>query len=427
MIKYNKVVTFGCRLNIYESEIIKNQLKLLNDSDNLIVINSCAVTKSAEEEAKKKIRQLKKKFPEKKIIVTGCAAQVDPESFQSMPEVTKVIGNEEKLHSKYYQLDESSPINAVSVQDIMSVKAISTDNIIKEFQGKSRAFIQIQNGCDHRCTFCKIPYARGNSRSVPIEAIAKQINILLDGGYKEVVFTGINVTSYGQDLPGQPTLAQMIKRILLMIPKLNRLRLSSIDVAEIDQDLFNLIATNYRIMPHIHISLQSGDNMILKRMKRRHTHEQVIDFCQHLRKYRSNIAFGADIIVGFPTENDTMFENTRNLIMKADLQYLHIFPYSKRDGTPASRMPQITKEIIKYRANQLKQDSDQQLKKFLKKNIGENVELLVEQNNIAHTENFIPVQLEEEFEIGSILKAKLASVNNNKMKILPIKQYNISY
>jgi threonylcarbamoyladenosine tRNA methylthiotransferase MtaB len=410
----NEVVTFGCRLNIYESEIIKNNLEK-SGYDNVVVFNTCAVTKEAEKQARQAIRKFKKADPSRKIIVTGCAAQNTPDMFAKMPEVDKVIGNEEKLSSTYYNMSESEA--RVIVNDIMSVKE-TADHLISSFEGRARAFIQVQNGCDHRCTFCMIPYGRGNSRSVPIGVIVEQIKILISQGYQEVVFTGVDVTAYGADLPGSPTFAQMIKRVLGLVPELIRLRLSSIDVAEIDEDLFELIATNKRIMPHFHISLQSGDNMILKRMKRRHTRQQVIDFCQKLRKSRPEVSYGADIIAGFPTETDEMFENTKALISEAGLQYLHVFPYSERDGTPASRMPQVDKKIRKERAAILRIEGKNQQQLFFEQNIGREVLMLVEKNNIAHTDNFIPVKLEDEFESGEILKGKLTLIDGEYMRAI---------
>lgn len=315
------IITFGCRLNIYESEIIRDNLQK-SGLENVTVINTCAVTKQAEKQARQAIRRLKKEHPEKRIIVTGCAAQNTPEMFASMKEVDKVIGNEEKLSDKNYNFDEERVI----VNDIMSVKE-TANHLVKSFEGKARAFIQVQNGCDHRCTFCMIPFGRGNSRSVPIGVIVEQVRSLHASGYQEIVLTGVDVTAYGADLPGAPTFAQMIRRLLALVPELQRLRLSSIDVAEIDDDLFELMAHNKRLMPHFHISLQAGDNMILKRMKRRHNREQVIDFCHKLRSLRPEVSFGADIIAGFPTETDEMFENTRTLIAEAGIQYLHVFPY----------------------------------------------------------------------------------------------------
>lgn len=406
-----EVVTFGCRLNTYESQIIKDNLANSGIS-NVTVFNTCAVTKEAEKEARQAIRKLKRQDPSRVIIVTGCAVQNAPETFANMPEIDKVLGNEEKLSAKFYQLNIDS--ERVLVNDIMSVKETAT-HLVKSFEGKARAFIQVQNGCDHRCTFCMIPYGRGNSRSVPIGVIVEQVRLLVEQGYSEVVFTGVDVTAYGADLPGKPTFAQMIKRLLSLVPNLARLRLSSIDVAEIDSDLFNLMAYEQRLMPHFHISLQSGDNMILKRMKRRHNREQVIDFCQSLRAIRPEVSFGADIIAGFPTESDEMFENTRMLISQAQIQYLHVFPYSERDGTPAARMPQVPPVVRKKRAALLRAEGKKELLKFFEHNIGSKTKLLIEKNNVAHTENFIPVKLEGSYYSGQLIEAQLMSFNDKYM------------
>ena len=403
MSKNHEVITFGCRLNSYESEIIRNNLAK-SHLTNAVVINTCAVTKEAEKQARQVIRKIKRQDPSKTIIVTGCAAQNTPEMFASMSEVSKVLGNEEKLSSSNYFIDEKR----IAVNDIMSIKE-TANHLITSFEGKARAFIQVQNGCDHRCTFCMIPYGRGNSRSVPIGVIAQQIRLLLAENYQEIVFTGVDVTAYGADLPGKPSFAQMIRRIFALIPNLQRLRLSSIDVAEIDDELFELFAYNPRIMPHFHISLQAGDNMILKRMKRRHNREQVVEFCNKLRVLRPEVSFGADIIAGFPTETDEMFENTRRLISEAGLQYLHVFPYSEREGTPAARMPQVPKQIRKERAAILRAEGIKELHKFFARNVGKDVNVLVEKNNMAHTENFIPVKLDGEYDMGQIIKAKLHS------------------
>ena len=405
----HEVITFGCRLNTYESEIIKENL-VKSGIQNVAVFNTCAVTKEAEKQARQAIRKLKKQDPTKKIIVTGCAAQNTPQMFANMPEVDKVIGNEEKLSPLHYTLDTERVI----VNDIMSIKE-TANHLVRSFEGKARAFIQVQNGCDHRCTFCMIPFGRGNSRSVPIGVIVQQVRALTEEGFKEIVLTGVDVTAYGGDLPGMPTFAQMIKRLLSLVPELYRLRLSSIDVAEIDDDLFNLMAYEKRLMPHFHISLQAGDNMILKRMKRRHNREQVIKFCKSLRVIRPEVSFGADIIAGFPTETDEMFENTRSLISEANIQYLHVFPYSEREGTPASKMPQVPLHIRKKRASILREEGQKEIEKFFKYNLGKKTTLLVEKNNMAHAENFIPVKLDGEFSSGQLIDVQLTEFNDKHM------------
>jgi threonylcarbamoyladenosine tRNA methylthiotransferase MtaB len=401
-----QVVTFGCRLNIYESEIIKQNLNA-SGLDDVIVFNTCTVTKEAEKDAKAAIRKAKKSNPNVKIIVTGCAAQKNPEIFESMPEVDKILGNQEKLLPENYNLDNQR----ILVGDIMSIKE-TANHLITGFDNKARGFLQVQNGCNHRCTFCIIPFGRGNSRSVPIGVIVEQIKRLLDSDYKEIVFTGVDLTSYGPDLPGEPTFSQMIRRVLNLIPELKRLRLSSIDVAEIDENLFELMAYEERLMPHFHISLQSGDDMILKRMKRRHNRAQVIEFCNKLRNIR-DVAFGADIIAGFPTETEQMFQNTKHLISDADLQYLHVFPYSERDGTPAARMPQVEKKIRKARAQELIQCGNLQKKIFFERNLNKSFKVLIEQNNTGHTENFIPVKFNFDVKPNSLIDAVLTSIDKD--------------
>lgn len=400
-----EIVTFGCRLNAYESEVIKDALQGAN-LDNVVVFNTCAVTKEAERQAMQAIRKVKRNDPGKYIIVTGCGAQIDPQKYAMMDEVDRVLGNQEKLAPESYKLKEVEH-SKIFVNDIMSIKETAT-HMIKSFDGKSRAFIQIQNGCNHRCTFCIIPYGRGNSRSVAIGAIVEQVKLLIDQGFKEIVLTGVDVTDYGLDLPGKPSLAQMIRRLLNLVPDLQRLRLSSIDVAEIDDELFDLLTTEPRIMPHLHISLQSGDNMILKRMKRRHNREQVIEFCQKVRELRPQVAFGADIIAGFPTETEEMFANTLDLIHRAGINYVHAFSYSPRHGTPAARMPQVDAATIKRRTRLLREAGQQELDKFIMQNIGEVYSVVVEANNTGHGENFLKLHLNQELEQGRIVRAKLS-------------------
>lgn len=397
----SQIVTFGCRLNIYESEVIRKNLDASGLKD-AVIINTCAVTKEAERQARQAIRKIKRENNNAQIIVTGCAAQNNPKMFSDMPEVSKVIGNEEKLKLESYHLDGQR----TNVTNIMEVKEATTD-LVSSFDGKARAFIQVQNGCDHRCTFCIIPYGRGNSRSVPLGKIVEQVRLLVNQGYQEIVLTGVDVTSYGPDLPGQPTFSQMIKRLLALVPELPRLRLSSIDVAEIDEDLFNLLAYEPRMMPHLHISLQAGDNMILKRMKRRHNREQVLEFCHKLRRLRPEVSFGADIIAGFPTETDEMFENTRKLVSEAGLQFLHVFPYSERSGTPAARMPQIDKKIRKDRAAILRHEGDKELEKFKQNNINCKTKIVLEKENIGRAENHLLVKIDSLHMPGSIVKVEI--------------------
>ena len=413
---HNSVVTFGCRLNIYESEIIKNNISFAG-LDNVIVFNTCTVTAEAEKQAKQAIRKAKRENPDVRIIVTGCAAQKHPEVFASMQEVDKVLGNEEKLHFQNYQLENDKfGAEKIFVNDIMSVRETAS-HLVAHFDGKARAFMQIQNGCDHRCTFCIIPYARGNSRSVPIGVIVEQMKRLVDSGYNEIVFTGVDVTAYGPDLPGAPSFSQMLRRVLMQVPELPRLRLSSIDVAEINSDLFELMAYEERLMPHFHISLQAGDDLILKRMKRRHNRGTIIEYCHKLRNIRPNVSYGADMIAGFPTETDEMFENSKKLVEEAGIQYLHIFPYSEREGTPAARMPQVPMHIRKTRSAILREKGDIELRKFMLLNDGMTASVLVEHDFKGRTENFLPVKLNDHIPVGEIVKMKLRYMEDEDIMV----------
>lgn len=382
-----QVVTFGCRLNSYESEVMLDHARA-QGLQNAVIVNTCAVTAEAERQARQTIRRLKRENPSATIIVTGCSAQMNAQFYADMPEVDRVLGNHEKMMSKNF-----APVlsDRVHVTDIMTIKETS-NHLVSGFENHVRAFIQIQNGCDHRCTFCAIPFGRGNNRSVPIGEIAAQIRALTDQGCREIVFTGVDITGYGADLPGKPTLGQMTRRILSLTPDLPRLRLSSIDPVEVDEELMTLIVREPRLMPHLHLSLQAGDNMILKRMKRRHSREQAIDFCARVSKARPEIVFGADLIAGFPTETDEMFENTLNIVEACSLTYLHVFPYSPRQGTPAARMPQVEKTVIKERAQRLRMVGEQRLSAYLHNSIGQNRSVLVERKAKGHTEHFTPVK-----------------------------------
>lgn len=402
-----EIVTFGCRLNAYESELIKQSAEKAGLTDT-IIFNSCAVTSEAERQLKQAIRKAKREKPDAKLIVTGCAAQINPEKYSKMDEVYKVLGNEEKVKTESYLPSFIENTEKALVNDIMSIKE-TAPQLIEGVDGRSRAFIQIQNGCNHRCTFCIIPYGRGNSRSVPIGEIVKQTQLLVNSGFNELVLTGVDMTSYGEDLPASPKLGQMMKRLLSNVTGLKRLRLSSIDVAEIDEDLLDLIANEKRLMPHLHLSLQSGDNMILKRMKRRHNREQIIEFTEKARKLRPDIVFGCDIIAGFPTETDEMFENTRNIITEAGLTYLHIFPYSEREGTPAARMPQVEKPIRKQRAKILRELGDKQLRNHLNSQIGKTVSVISESEGFGRAEDFSLVKIEQELPKSGVLEVKITS------------------
>jgi threonylcarbamoyladenosine tRNA methylthiotransferase MtaB len=395
--KKPQVITFGCRLNTYESEIIKGHA-VDAGLDNAVIFNTCTVTAEATRQAKQSIRRMKRKNPDADIIVTGCAAQIDPKQFAEMPEVGQILGNEEKLSAQSYQDFGISKNEKVAVNDIMSVKK-TAPQLIDGYEERSRAFVQVQNGCDHRCTFCIIPYGRGNSRSVPAGEVVTQIQRLVDNGYQEVIITGVDITSYGHDLPGRSSLGTLCQKILKNVPDLKRLRLSSIDSIETDEALFDAITTDMRMMPHLHLSLQSGDNMILKRMKRRHTREDAIEFCNAVAEKRPDVVFGADIITGFPTETEGMFENSMKMVEDCNLTYLHVFPYSERKGTPAARMPQIDRSIRKARGAKLRALGEERLEAFLSSQVGNDVEILVEkamkdENAIlGHTEHFAPAKI----------------------------------
>jgi threonylcarbamoyladenosine tRNA methylthiotransferase MtaB len=407
--KEPQLVTFGCRLNTYESEVMRGHAKAAG-MDDVIIFNTCAVTKEAERQARQAIRRAKKENPNAKIVVTGCSAQIAPEMYAEMPEVDRIIGNDLKLKAETWGIAGEEKI---LVNDIMSVKETAS-HLVEGFEGRARAFIQVQNGCDHRCTFCIIPYGRGNSRSVAIGEIAAQVKTLVESGYNEIVMTGVDVTSYGHDLPGSPTLGQMIRRVLALVPELPRLRLSSLDPVEMDDDLWKLIAEEPRLMPHLHMSLQAGDDMVLKRMKRRHLRADAIAMCERARSYRPDIVFGADIIAGFPTETDEMFMNTLNIVEECNLTYLHVFPYSERPGTPAAKMPQVPHEKRKARAAQLRDVGERQVKKFLESQIGSVRTVVMEQEHYGHTEHFAPVTLDKIQSPGSLIRVKITGIDQSQ-------------
>ncbi len=402
-----KIQTFGCRLNAYESEVMKTHAKDAG-LENSMIFNTCAVTLEAERQARQAIRKARKENPDMKIIVTGCAAQINPKMFTDMPEVDQVIGNDMKLKAETWGLKKDEK---VIVNDIMSVRETAS-HLIEGFEGHARAFIQVQNGCDHRCTFCIIPYGRGNSRSVTVEEITQQVRKLVAAGFNEIVMTGVDVTSYGNDLPGEPTLGQMIRRVLASVPELPRLRLSSLDPVEIDDDLWRLIAEEPRLMPHLHMSLQAGDDMILKRMKRRHLRHDAIAMCDRARSYRPDMVFGCDIIAGFPTETDDMFENTYNLVKECDLTFLHIFPYSPRPMTPAAKMPQVDIALRKERAAKLRSLGETQMQSFLNKHVGFKRQIIVENDSIGRTEHFAAVKLEQNLAVGALFDIEITGVEN---------------
>ena len=385
-----EIVTFGCRLNSYESEVMRAHA-LASGEPDLVVVNTCAVTGEAVRQARQQIRRLKRERPAARILVTGCAAQTEPAAFAAMPEVARVLGNAEKLQAASFRFDAGAP--DVLVNDIMSVRE-TAGHLIDGFAERSRAFVEVQNGCDHRCTFCIIPYGRGNSRSVPAGLVVERIQRLVDAGYNEVVLTGVDVTSYGGDLPGTPTLGSLVQRILKLVPDLPRLRLSSIDSVEIDVPLLDAIIGEPRLMPHLHLSLQAGDDMILKRMKRRHSRADAVRFCAEVRARRPEVTFGADVIAGFPTETDEMFENTLAMIDECDIVYGHIFPYSARTGTPAARMPQLPVPLRKARAARLRQATSRRLDAYLRGQVGRTLDVLVErEDGLGHSAAFAPVKV----------------------------------
>jgi threonylcarbamoyladenosine tRNA methylthiotransferase MtaB len=411
-----RFTTLGCRLNAYESEAMKD-LALNAGLTNAHVVNTCAVTAEAVRKSKQEIRKLRRDHPEAQIIVTGCAAQIDPDSFAKMAEVTAVIGNSEKMQASTWTALNTGFIGEtekVLVDDIMSVTE-TAGHLIDGFGTRSRAYVQVQNGCDHRCTFCIIPYGRGNSRSVPAGVVVDQIKRLVDKGFNEVVLTGVDLTSWGADLPGTPKLGDLVMRILKLVPDLNRLRISSIDSIEVDENLMQAIATEPRLMPHLHLSLQHGDDLILKRMKRRHLRDDAIQFCQEARKLRPDMTFGADIIAGFPTETDAHFENSLRLVDECDLTWLHVFPYSPREGTPAARMPQVNGKLIKSRAAALRASGDRQVEKHLAAQIGKIHNILMENPNMGRTSQFAEVIFNTPQTEGAIVTARITGQNNNHL------------
>ncbi|MFZ2091328.1 MAG: tRNA (N(6)-L-threonylcarbamoyladenosine(37)-C(2))-methylthiotransferase MtaB [Pseudolabrys sp.] len=390
------VVTFGCRLNAYESEVIRREAAAAGVAD-AVVVNTCAVTAEAVRQAKQTIRRLKREKPDARIVVTGCAAQTESSTFAAMPEVDRVIGNEEKFDAQAWAAG-----NKIAVSDIMAVKTMRS-HAIDSLEGRARAFVQVQNGCDHRCTFCIIPYGRGNSRSLPIDDVVAQARRLVGNGYREVVLTGVDITSYGTNLPGTPRLGALVKRILKDVPELARLRLSSIDSVEADDDLLDALANELRLMPHLHLSLQAGDDLVLKRMKRRHSRRDAIAFCERVRRLRPDVAFGADIIAGFPTESEDMFSRSLDLIDECGLTQLHVFPFSARPGTPAARMPPLERSIVKERARRLREKGQIALRAHLEREIGRRRSVLAESRALGRTEQFTPVRLAAPIAPGVIL------------------------
>jgi threonylcarbamoyladenosine tRNA methylthiotransferase MtaB len=399
-----RIITFGCRLNIYESEAMAEHARAAK-LDGAIIVNTCAVTAEAVRQARQAIRRARRDNPEARIIVTGCAAQTEPETFADMPEVDHVIGNDEKMKAATFQGLATSGSERVQVNDIMSVRE-TAHHLVGGFTSV-RAYVQIQNGCDHRCTFCIIPYGRGPSRSVPAGEVVAQVRALVERGHREVVLTGVDITAYGADLPGEMTLGRLVRKILKLVPELPRLRLSSIDTIEADGALMAALAEEERLMPHLHLSLQAGDDMILKRMKRRHSRSHAVAFCAEARRLRPDVAFGADIIAGFPTETEEMFANSERLIEDCGLSFLHVFPFSPRPGTPAARMPQIARPLVKERAERLRAAGGRAMERFLAACRGQRIEVLMERGETGRTPHFAEIRLDRHYEPGSIVAASV--------------------
>jgi threonylcarbamoyladenosine tRNA methylthiotransferase MtaB len=418
-----EVLTFGCRLNSYESEVIRRHAQAAGLTDT-VVINTCAVTAEASRQAGQAIRALRRRRPGARIVVTGCAAQVEPARFRDMPEVDRVLGNAEKLDLDAWrdtqrvlarvESTDATPADKTAVGDIMA-PATAVAPRIEGFEGRARAFVSVQNGCDHRCTFCIIPYGRGPSRSVPMGEVVAQVRELTARGYREVVLTGVDTTAYGSDLPGAPRLGTLVKQILKHVPELPRLRLSSIDAVEVDRDLIDALAREVRLMPHLHLSLQAGDDIILKRMKRRHLRADAVAFCAQLRRLRPDIAFGGDLIAGFPTETDAMFARSLDLVDECGLTHLHVFPFSPRPGTPAARMPQVARPVVKERARRLREKGAAALRRHLEREVGTRRRVLAEQPTLGRSEQFTSVRLSRAVDPGTILDVRIAGHDGREL------------
>jgi threonylcarbamoyladenosine tRNA methylthiotransferase MtaB len=412
------IVTFGCRLNTYESEVVRRHAAAAGIED-VVVVNTCAVTAEAVRQARQAIRRIGRERPGARIVVTGCAAQIEPASFAAMPEVADVVGNAEKMQgatwSRLRQSDDAGAREVhVRVNDIMAVRD-TAPHLIEGFEGRARAFVQVQTGCDHRCTFCIIPYGRGNSRSVPMGEVVAQVRRLVENGYREVVLTGVDITSYGGGLPGAPKLGKLVKQILKHVPELPRLRLSSIDSVEADSELLEALASEPRLMPHLHLSLQAGDDLVLKRMKRRHLRADAIAFCAQVRRLRPDVVFGGDIIAGFPTETEAMFARSLDLVDECALTHLHVFPFSPRPGTPAARMPQVPRVVVKARAARLRQKGEAALRRHLDGEIGKRRRVLAESRNAGRTEQFTSVRLAHPAEPGAILDLTIGAHDGQRL------------
>jgi threonylcarbamoyladenosine tRNA methylthiotransferase MtaB len=407
------VVTFGCRLNAYESEAMRAQAEAAGH-DRLVIVNTCAVTAEATRQARQTIRKLAREKPDAKIVVTGCAAQVEPQTFAAMPEVTQVIGNHDKMQAATWRRVNDFGGEKIRVNDIMAVRETAV-HLIDGMRGRTRAFVQVQNGCDHRCTFCIIPYGRGNSRSVAMGVVVDQVRTLVEHGAREVVLTGVDITSYGKDLPGAPKLGTLVKNILRHVPELERLRISSIDSVEADADLLDALAREKRLMPHLHLSLQAGDDLVLKRMKRRHLRDDAIRFCTDVRRLRPDVVFGADLIAGFPTESEDMFARSLDIVDACGLTHLHVFPFSPRPGTPAARMPQVARDVVKDRARRLREKGEAALHKHLAGEVGTHRRVLTETDTLGRTEGFALVRFAAPVTPGDILEVTIAAHDGREL------------
>ena len=407
------IITLGCRLNGYESDVIRRNA-IEAGLDDAIIVNTCAVTGEAVRQATQTIRKLRREHPTSRIIVTGCAAQIEPERFAAMGEVDHVVGNAEKLKPETFAGLSIAGSERVQVDDITSVRE-TAGHLIDGYGTRTRAYVQIQNGCDHRCTFCIIPYGRGPSRSVPAGEVVAHIRRLVERGCREVVLTGVDITSYGGDLPGDASLGYLVRQILKLVPELERLRLSSIDQVEADTHLMRAIAEEERLMPHMHLSMQAGDDMILKRMKRRHSRADAVQFCRDVRRMRPDTVFGADFIAGFPTETDAMFENSLSIVDECDLTYLHVFPFSPRPGTPAARMPQVPRKVAKERAERLRTKGTGALSRFLDAHSGAEVELLAERGGVGRTRQFAEMRLPAAISAGSMVRARVSGHDGQRL------------
>ena len=447
-----EVITFGCRLNAAESEMMREAAEAAGHED-LVIVNTCAVTAEATRQGAQAIRRLARERPSARIVVTGCAAQIEPERFAAMPQVAAVIGNAAKVKTETWSdetwLDETRPdetrpdetrpdetraqkapgsggfgigtTEKIRVDDIMAVRE-TAPHLIAGMKGRARAFVQVQNGCDHRCTFCVIPFGRGNSRSVPMGAVVDQIRILVANGTQEAVLTGVDITAYGRDLPGEPRLGTLVKAVLRHVPDLSRLRISSIDSVEADPDLLDALAAESRLMPHLHLSLQAGDDLVLKRMKRRHSRADAIAFCREVRRLRPDTVFGADLIAGFPTESDAMFARSLDLVEECGLTYLHVFPFSPRPGTPAARMPQVARAVAKERARLLRRRGERALAAHLQQEVGARRMLLAETDRFGRTEGFAPVRLSTPVRPGAICEVAVTGHDRRELLAHPVKQ-----